>query len=122
MRRRDFERIVLRALDELPDPFRQALVNLDIQVRWRPTLGELRRTKVRRGDTLFGVYLGVPLSKRSQGYNMALPDTIVIYQQTHERYCHSEAEIEKQVQRTLLHEIGHYLGIDEDRLRELGVG
>ena len=122
MRRRDFERTVLQALDELPEPFRQALVNLDIQIRSRPTLGELRRSRVRRGDTLFGIYLGVPLPARSQGYSMTVPDTIVIYQQTHERHCRSEAEIEKQVRRTLLHEIGHYLGIDEDRLHELGVG
>ncbi len=122
MRRRDFQRIVLQALDELPDPFRQALANLDIQVRWRPTIAELRRARVRHGDTLYGIYLGVPLPKRSQGYTMTLPDTIVIYQRTHERYCRTEAEIEKQVRQTLLHEIGHYLGIDENRLRQLGVG
>ncbi len=122
MRRRDFQRIVLQALDELPDPFRQALMNLDIQVRWRPTIGELRRARVRHGDTLYGIYLGVPLPNRSQGYTMTLPDTIVIYQRTHERYCRTEAEIEKQVRQTLLHEIGHYLGIDENRLRQLGVG
>jgi predicted Zn-dependent protease with MMP-like domain len=53
---------------------------------------------------------------------MALPDTIVIYQQTHERHCRSEAEIVKQARQTVLHEIGHYLGIEEDRLHELGIG
>jgi predicted Zn-dependent protease with MMP-like domain len=121
MRRHDFERLVLKALEELPDQFGDALHNIDIQVRWRPTPAELRRAGVRRG-TLFGVYLGVPLPKRSHGYSMALPDTIVIYQRTHEMYCHSEAEIVEQVRQTVLHEIGHYLGIDEDRLQELGIG
>jgi len=121
MRRSDFERLVLRALEELPDQFRDALENIDVQVRWRPTLAELRRARIRHG-TLFGLYLGVPLPKRSHGYSMTLPDTIVIYQETHERYCRSEAEIVEQVRQTVLHEIGHYLGIDEDRLQELGIG
>ena len=121
MHRRDFERLVVKALEDLPDQFRNALENLDIQVRWRPTPAELRRAGVRRG-TLFGVYMGVPLPNRGHGYSMALPDTIVIYQHTHERYCRGEAEIVEQVRQTVLHEIGHYLGIDEDRLHELGIG
>ncbi len=121
MHRRDFERLVVKALEDLPDQFRNALENLDIQVRWRPTPAELRRAGVRRG-TLFGVYLGVPLPNRGHGYSMALPDTIIIYQHTHERHCRSEAETVAQVRQTVLHEIGHYLGIDEDRLHELGIG
>ena len=121
MRRSDFEKLVLEALEQLPPQFRDALHNIDIQVRWRPTPAELRRAGVRRGS-LFGLYLGVPLPKRGHGYSMALPDTIVIYQHTHERHYRSEAEIVEQARQTLLHEIGHYLGIDEDRLRELGVG
>jgi predicted Zn-dependent protease with MMP-like domain len=121
MRRRDFERLVLRALEELPDQFRDALENIDIQVQRRATPAELRRAGIRHG-TLFGLYLGVPLPERSHGYSMTLPDTIVVYQQTHEQYCHSDTEIVEQVRQTVLHEIGHYLGIDEDRLEELGIG
>jgi predicted Zn-dependent protease with MMP-like domain len=121
MQRREFERLVLRALEDLPDKFRDALDNLDVQVRWRPTPAELRRAGVRRG-TLFGVYLGVPLPKRSRWHTMSLPDTIVVYQQPHERYCRTEEAMVEQVRQTVLHEIGHYLGIEEDRLRELGIG
>jgi len=121
MRRSEFERLVLQALEDLPDQFGDALQNIDIQVRWRPTPAELRRAGVRRGS-LFGLYLGMPLTKRGRGYSMTLPDTIVIYQLTHERYCRTEAEVVAQVRQTVLHEIGHYLGIDEDRLQELGIG
>ena len=121
MLRSDFERLVLRAVEELPDRFRDALENIDVQVRWRPTPAELRRAGVRRGS-LFGIYLGVPLTKRGRGYSMTLPDTIVIYQHTHERHCRSDAEIVEQVRQTVFHVIGHYLGIDEDRLQELGIG
>ncbi len=121
MRRGEFERLVLQALEDLPDQFRDALQNIDLQVRYRPTPAELRRAGVRRGS-MFGVYLGVPLPNRGHNYSMALPDTIVIYQHTHERYCRTDAEIVEQVRQTVLHEIGHYLGIDEDRLHELGIG
>ena len=120
--RRQFRQIVLRALGELPPQFRQALENLDIEVRWRPTPGERRRAGLRPGHTLLGLYLGVPLPQRSSGYSMALPDKILIYQEPHQRAGQTEAELVQQVRRTLLHEIGHYLGIEEERLEELGLG
>lgn len=122
MSRRQFEEIIVEALQQLPPRFRDALDNLDIEVRWRPTPAELRRAGIRRGHTLFGIYLGVPLPQRSSGYSMALPDKIVIYQEPHERACATEAELVAQVRKTLLHEIGHYLGIEEERLGELGLG
>jgi len=122
MQRRRFRQIVLQALEELPPQFRQALDNLDIEVRWRPTLAERRRAGLRPGHTLFGLYLGVPLPRRSSAYSMALPDKIVIYQEPHELACQTEAELVQQVRRTMLHEIGHYLGIEEERLGELGLG
>jgi predicted Zn-dependent protease with MMP-like domain len=122
MRRRDFERVIVRALEELPPEFQRALENIDIQVRWRPTLGELRRGRVRHGGDLFGLYVGVPRTKRGHHYSLVLPDTIYIYQRAHERYCRTEDEMVEQARKTLLHEIGHYMGIDEDRLRQLGVG
>ena len=122
MKRSDFQRIVRQALEELPPVFRDALQNLDIQVRWAPTLGERRRARLHPGHDLFGLYLGVPLTRRGHHYSMVLPDTIVIYQRAHERHCRDEAAMVEQARQTLLHEIGHYMGIDEDRLQELGVG
>lgn len=122
MKRSEFQRIVRQALEELPPVFRDALQNIDIQVRWAPTLGERRRARLHPGHDLFGVYLGVPLTRRGHHYSMVLPDTIVIYQRAHERHCQDEAAMVEQARQTLLHEIGHYMGIDEDRLQELGVG
>lgn len=122
MTRREFQDVVRRALEELPTVFQDALHNVDIQVRWAPTAHERRRVGLRPGSELFGVYLGIPLTKRGRGYSMVAPDVIVIYQRTHERYCRTEAEMVEQARQTLLHEIGHYMGIDEDRLHELGVG
>ncbi len=122
MTRTEFKRVIRRALEDLPPMFQEALENIDIQVRWRPTVRELRRAGVRHGADLFGVYTGVALPKRGAGYSLVAPDTIVIYQRTHELHCRTEEEMVEQAKQTLLHEIGHYLGIDEKRLRELGIG
>jgi predicted Zn-dependent protease with MMP-like domain len=122
MTRKEFQQVVSEALAELPPVFADALHNLDIQVRWAPTPDERRRSRLRPGSDLFGVYLGIPLTRRTSGYSMVAPDVIVIYQRSHERVCNSVESMVAQARQTLLHEIGHYMGIDEDRLRELGVG
>ncbi len=122
MRRGEFQRIVRQALEELPPLFQEALDNLDIQVRWAPTVAERRGARLRPGHDLFGLYVGIPLTKRGHYYSMTLPDRILIFQRAHERHCATEAEMVEQARQTLLHEIGHYMGIDEDRLHELGVG
>jgi len=122
MTRREFQQVVQEALEQLPPLFRDALHNLDIQVRWAPTPYERRRARLRPGYDLFGLYLGIPITRRTHGYSMVLPDTILIYQRAHERHAADEKDMVEQARQTLLHEIGHYMGIDEDRLQDLGVG
>jgi len=73
------------------------------------------------GQTLFGLYEGVPLTERSSHYGMVLPDKITIFRQPIEAYCRSEEEIRQMVRRTVLHELAHHFGIPDQRLRELGV-
>ena len=121
MLRSEFRKLVLAVLADLPPLFRHRLENIDIVIKWRPTVAERRLAGGRYADDLFGLYLGLPLTVRGDHYNMALPDKIVIYQEAHERLCSSREEMAEQVRRTVLHEIGHYLGIEEDRLRELGM-
>ncbi|MEX0684046.1 MAG: metallopeptidase family protein [Dehalococcoidia bacterium] len=122
MTRKEFQQVVQQALDELPVEFQRAIDNLDIQVRWAPNPYERRRTRLRPGHDLFGVYLGVPLTRRTHGYTMVAPDVIILYQRSHERVASTTEDMVKQARKTLLHEIGHYMGIDEDRLHELGMG
>lgn|SRR3990172_3030716 len=122
MTRAEFKRVILEALEELPPEFRQALDNIDIQVRWRPTPDELRSARVRPGGDLFGIYQGVPITRRSHFDSLRPPDIIIIYQRTHELYCKTHERMVEQARQTLIHEIGHYMGIDERRLRDLGVG
>lgn len=122
MTRKEFQEVVEQALEALPAPFQDAIHNLDIHVSWAPSPYERRLARLRPGMELFGLYTGIPLTVRGSRYGNVLPDIITIYQRTHERFCATEAEMVEQARQTLLHEIGHYMGIDEDRLHELGVG
>ncbi|MCH8815769.1 MAG: metallopeptidase family protein [Chloroflexi bacterium] len=122
MRKNEFESVIQEALEQLPDQFKRALNNISIVVRWRPTGDELDRAEIGDHGDLFGLYVGVPLTERGEGYNLVVPDTIYIYQRAHEHHCRTEKQLVAQARKTLLHEVGHYLGIDEDRLHELGMG
>ncbi len=73
------------------------------------------------GRRILGLYEGVPTTKRS-GAPWEMPDVISIYQGPLSRMCHSLEELEHQVYVTVVHEIGHYFGLDDDRLRELSWG
>lgn len=73
------------------------------------------------GGNLFGLYEGVPLTKRSPiSYSGVMPDRITLYQRTICRYCNSEAEVRAQIRKTVLHEVAHHFGISDPRLEELG--
>ena len=69
---------------------------------------------------LLGLYEGIPLTSRTSQYSGVLPDHITIYQQAICAICRTEPEVAEQVRRTVIHEVGHYFGISDGRLRELG--
>jgi predicted Zn-dependent protease with MMP-like domain len=110
MRLRDFERVVDRALESLPDWVVSSIDNLVVVVEDAPT--------EEQGD-LLGIYEGVALDER-EDYSGAMPDRIVIYRQPHIEMALGPDELEAEVRKTVLHEIAHHLGIDDDRLAELG--
>ncbi len=116
---REFVRLVRQAYKQVPPPVQKAIRNVDISVEEWPNLEEL---DLAEGEiTLFGLYTGVPLPERYGG-EPQLPDRIVIYRQPILRSCSSRAEAEREIQVTLLHEVGHYLGMGEDDLHRLGYG
>lgn len=116
-----FRRLVAAALDSLPPQFAERLDNVEILVRMRPTPAELESVDTEAGGTLFGLYQGVPLTRRGHLYGSTLPDRILIYQEPIEAICESEEEVIAQVRTTVLHEIAHHFGIDDERLEELGL-
>lgn len=116
----EFEELVVQALEELPDFFKQQLQNVDVVVADWPTEAELRSVGLQPGQLLFGLYHGIPLTKRSSHYGMVLPDKITIYRLCIERVCRTREEVVQRVQHTVKHELAHHFGISDDRLRELG--
>jgi predicted Zn-dependent protease with MMP-like domain len=111
MDRRQFEEHVERALESLPRELRAAMQNVELVVE----------DENREDPDLFGLYLGIPLTERGEGYAGALPDKIAIYQlPLEEEFGHDTAVLHEEIRITVLHELAHHFGIDEDRLTELG--
>jgi predicted Zn-dependent protease with MMP-like domain len=115
----DFDRAVADALDAIPAEFRGYLENVRIEVQPRPDpalLAEYDET-----DDLLGLYVGVPLEEKGpERAGLPLPDRVVIFRNNLCAGCDSRDELVDEIRITVLHEIGHHFGLDEDRLAELG--
>jgi predicted Zn-dependent protease with MMP-like domain len=117
-----FARLVETALEELPDEFARALDEMTLEIRDRPTAEQLKELGLEEDELLLGLYVGVPLTERSTSDSGRLPDKILIFKEDCEIACDSEAELVREVRTTVLHELGHYFGMDEDELGEVGYG
>ncbi|MDR7419056.1 MAG: metallopeptidase family protein [Armatimonadota bacterium] len=115
-----FERLVAEALREIPPDLAAALDNIEVVVDDRPTPEQLASVDLEPDDELFGLYEGTPLPERSPMQPYSLPDVITIFQGPLEDACQSADEIREEIRRTVIHELAHYFGIDEDRLAEMG--
>ncbi|MGC8826628.1 MAG: metallopeptidase family protein [Anaerolineae bacterium] len=115
----EFAEIVMEVLEDLPDEFRQRMENVEIEIRDWPGREEREQAGVPPGQTLFGLYQGIPLTERGHGYNLVLPDRIILFRGPIMRAGGTRAGVRRQIRRTLLHEIAHHFGISDDRLREL---
>jgi predicted Zn-dependent protease with MMP-like domain len=104
-----FEEMVATALDGLPEEFGRLMRNVAVTVEHAPG-----------PPGLLGLYRGVPLTSRTTNYAGVLPDRITIYRLAICAVCDTEDEVREQVRRTVIHEVGHYFGIGDERLRELG--
>ena len=112
----EFEAAVEEALESIPERFLEALENVAVVVEDEP---ECRGASI-RDDELLGLYDGVSLPDRADGYDGDLPDVITVFKGPHERCFGSRAELVAEIGKTVVHEIGHYFGIDDARLREMG--
>jgi predicted Zn-dependent protease with MMP-like domain len=113
-----FESAVAEALDNLPLEFAELMSNVSVQIQEAPdaaTFAELDLDP--RYETLFGLYTGVPLDKRGGWYGNVLPDVIVLYRQPLLAACRTRRSLVRQIQLTLLHEIGHHFGLSDNEMR-----
>jgi predicted Zn-dependent protease with MMP-like domain len=115
-----FEALMHNAVDTLPREFRERIENLTFAVQDYADPSDFGLTGTSRGGTLLGVYRGVPLTHRTSGYNLTMPDTIVIFQQPLQRMARDTEHLAELVAHTVRHEVAHYFGISDQRLRELG--
>lgn len=116
----EFEALVADAIADLPRDFQEKLDNIQIEVRDWPSRRDLARVGMGPGRTLLGLYHGVPLTRRGQGYNLVLPDRITLYRRPILQVAQTPDAIRRQIRRTVLHEIAHHFGISDERLRDLG--
>ena len=123
MTEEEFAGLVDEALESLPAAFEPYMENVSVEVQPRPT-PELMKSMHLDGSRrdLLGVYHGVPLTNKSVNAPFDWPERIVIFQRNIESICSSREEIVEQVRQTVLHEVGHHFGMDEDDLEELGYG
>lgn len=115
--REQFEQLVEKAIDSLPDDFAALLDNVVVLVEEEPTDEDLAEVEMTadEGDDLFGLYHGVSLLERDSAYS-ALPDRITIFRGPILRACASRREVVREVRDTVIHELGHYFGMEEEQM------
>ena len=118
----EFEALVERALRTLPRRFKEKIANVAIVVEDWADDETLLDVGIEPPDTLYGLYRGIDLTRRDTSYGNVLPDTIHIYQGPIEEDCADTQEMAELVRDTVIHEIGHYFGLDDDTMEGIEQG
>jgi predicted Zn-dependent protease with MMP-like domain len=122
MKRDEFEKLVIDAIDNLPEQFRSKIKNLAVVIEDKPTERTHRALGGQRDhDLILGLYEGVPLLERNHMYGMVMPDKITIFKKSIEQVCSNDDQIKQAVIHTVQHEVAHHFGISDEELRKGGV-
>lgn len=119
MRRVEFEKIVKKALDGLPGTFRERLSNLAVVVEDAASAEVLAQLGLEDPYELLGLYQGVSVERRGFYYGNVLPDRISLYKEPIEAQCRNREEMVRLIQEVVLHEVGHYFGLDDQALERI---
>ena len=122
MDRERFEWLVAEAVASLPEEFKAKLENIDVVVEDWPTSGQLAKVGLGHGQTLLGLYQGVPLTRRGRHYGLVPPDKVTIFQKPIEAKCRYDTDIVAEIKKVVRHEIAHHFGIGDARLKQLQMG
>ena len=122
MTRKRFEALVERALRQLPRKFRERIANIAVVVEDWADDATLAEMGIEPPDTLYGLYRGIDLTRRDSAYGNVLPDVITIYQGPIEEDAADEDEIAEIVRETVIHEVGHYFGLDDETMHRIEEG
>ncbi len=116
MDEKKFRQLVKEALDSLPEEFAEKLSNVSVVVEDFPTPYQMRKAKIPPSALLFGLYEGIPQTKRGVYYSN-IPDKITIFKNAIEKVAATEEEVRAQVRATVIHEIGHHFGLSDKELK-----
>ena len=121
MDRRKFRRLIEEALDTLPGEIRVRMENVTVLVEEEPSAEQMQCAGLDPlQDTLFGFYEGSPLPERGHDFGMALPDRIILFYRPLVESFRSPAAVREEIRRTVVHEVAHFLGLDDDEIEDLG--
>ena len=116
MEKEKFEELVKQGIEAIPKRFLEKMNNVEIVIDNEPTEEQMEKLKLRKDAKLFGLYEGIPQTKRGF-YAGVLPDKITIFQKPIEETCSNDEQIKERVKKTVWHEIAHHFGMDEERVR-----
>lgn len=116
---KQFDTLITRAMDELPQEYIQGLDNVAIVMADEPSDEQKYKMKLRENTILLGLYEGIPLVQRGAGYTFVLPDKITLFKHSILRVVRNETELFEQIKRTLWHEIAHYYGLNHKQMDAL---
>ena len=117
--REQFQNLVLQALSDLPEDVRHSLQNVDVVVDDVASMSQIVGTGIENAMDLLGLYEGIPLTAR-YGDAMVLPDKVTLFQKPIESICDTQEQMAEEISKTLIHEIAHHFGLDDDHLDRLG--
>lgn len=112
----DFENMVINAISELPEYFREKMQNVTIHIEEFPDKGTLKSLGYKSPYSLLGLYQGVPVTRRGIHYRNVMPDRITIYRRPILNRNKNSQDVKDDIKRVVLHEIGHYFGLSEREL------
>lgn len=115
----EFEKIVGEAMDAIPEKYYKHIKNVAFVVEDQPTMEQRHKLSLRGNQSLYGLYEGVPMTKRGAGYNLVLPDKITIFKLPIQYSANSLKELIELVKETVWHEVAHYFGLDHDQIHKL---
>jgi predicted Zn-dependent protease with MMP-like domain len=115
----EFDRLITRAMDELPQKYIEGLDNVAIVYADEPTQEQKIKMKLDNHHLLLGLYEGIPLTQRGSSYTFVLPDKITLFKNQILATVQNEADLFERIKRTLWHEIAHYYGLNHARIDEL---
>lgn len=115
----EFDQLISRAMDDLPQEYIKGLNNVAIVYADWPDEHQASKAGLREGNILLGLYEGIPLTQRGGNYTFVLPDKITLFKHSILMVAHDPVALYEQIKRTLWHEIAHYYGLDHDRIHFL---